>query len=1776
MTQVREFNPIEAARMIEDSYREYIATTIHFDDPGLQRQLESILNKEGYLAKGPFLEAAPPYCRGKSVRDLVTEGVLCQSMLSLGGGDPLKFDCDRPLYVHQVKAIRKAFAGKNYAVVTGTGSGKTECFLLPILNDILSEFEVDGSSSGVRAMILYPMNALANDQLKRLRELLDGTKITFGRYTGDTEEFEQDAIEKWKRENPNSEKLPNEIISREEIRKNPPNILLTNYAMLEYLLLRPSDAPLFGGVLGSNWRHLAIDEAHVYSGSLGTEIAYLIRRLKARIESETGERPALHCYATSATIGTDSDEDKSAIAQFASDLFGEVFDANGDDVDVITSERDLPELALDDCSWGMLPLKCWDELRNLLLDDADGLSSEDIRAFLSSHSVDEAVLSRLDGETPLLGLGKVLLGEESTARLVKGFSRPLDLTNVSKIKNLGIQGLDGSNEGIAVLTSMVEVLSAAQRSEGVPILSSRYHSFLRAPEGLYINLYTKQLDCAKLTSELCDGYDVPVYEVSVCRHCGQAYILGTEKSDREHELAWLNPRHEGTDADDDFIPRLYYRILPTTQEADESEEVYWLCPVCGSLHDDRVGERHLFPHVNVDRIPIAKNKVEEKTPDEYEAKCLHCGYASSKAIQPMRVSPEAAGSVVCYDLVRSVPPFDVKAQESGRRFARRRESTLRGGSAICFSDKRQDAAFFAPAMDRTYRRITIRQIIREAVESESDGSGQKYNELRPVIESLLKNEYPQMGIDNRRQQASAWILDELSAEDSRNSLWGLGVVRVEPTEFIEGFSDPDVQDFVCEEVEKLRNDGLGWITPDDYRVFALVCLETLRKDNGIEVPEGVDVLRENHQTRGNWIVEEAERGASDCIRFVGLCSGGGENARSGFIRKYAARVRACDNVSREDAATILQSLYSFMYEYLFDFFRDERFLGERSTAERFVLSPRVWTFYPHKDDDKIYRCDKCGCDISYDTHGVCPTTKCAGHMQAFTYAEARDKDRYYKEVYQQRALPIRIEEHTAQLSSERAREIQAKFISGEVNILSCTTTFELGVDVGDLRAIFMRNVPPSAANYAQRAGRVGRRAGKPGYAVTFARLRPHDIAYFEDPRSIIAGETSVPACYLSNDSIARRHVFAIALSEYFRYAFRNTQRDLSKIYDELLSLDSGHPSGLDDIKMYLHGQPQAIAKQLGSVFSNIADVCDKVNIEDWGWVDKDDSSIDAQKDSLIGRLQRMHDLKHDDFKRLQLAIDQAIAEERLEDAGGYKKRREALRQELTISVLAENGVLPKYGFPTDLVELHLPAMERSINENELSLSRGLRQAIREYAPGNEVVADKRLWKCVGIRKPSDQVFMERRFGKCSKCKSFVWPIEDGSTFRLCPSCGREHVELDKIMIVPSYGFIGEEVKGKRAGERKPRSRGHVEVYFSQHWPEEALTNTFAFNGGTVHVRYASNGQLCALNNPKNGFRVCEICGAAARQGERFEHLGWCANKRHQPKHYHALGAAFVSDVLELVLDFQGDIAFEDDEECSPWESLMWAVVAAASQLLQVPETELGGTVYRNSDGGTSMLIYDNVPGGAGHARQLAGMVEELLHKAYHVVDGHCGCDSCCYGCIANYYNQGKQNRLSRKAALDILEQLFSGTTSIGNETCEDFAPSTLTTMGSGFGPTLHLIASSGGVNYGAMDFVSVCKSSVTASASEEWTALINDLCHMSRGIDLEMPEKNIGLGQEGEEEVFASLLWRNARVALFDEEGIDDLIELFGDTDEIDSDWTMFTVGNCSASDILDALRGID
>ena len=324
---------VGASAEIKATYRRYLQSLLAVRNPRLDAALRAAIDTTNLLDKGPYLEATPPYVPGGSIRDLIADGTLSASFAELASP---ALPIDRPLYVHQEASIRKVAAGRNIVVATGTGSGKTESFLLPILDSLVREREAGTLGPGVRALLLYPMNALANDQLKRLRQLLANyPSITFGRYTGDTAADPIKAREMFGQLNIGEPVLKNELLSREEMRATPPHLLLTNYAMLEYLLLRPQDLALFPEGQDT-WRFIAVDEAHVYDGTQGAEIAMLLRRVRDRVAPS---RP-IQCIATSATVGAESDP--HAVTRFATNLFGEAFewvDSDKERQDLITAKR---------------------------------------------------------------------------------------------------------------------------------------------------------------------------------------------------------------------------------------------------------------------------------------------------------------------------------------------------------------------------------------------------------------------------------------------------------------------------------------------------------------------------------------------------------------------------------------------------------------------------------------------------------------------------------------------------------------------------------------------------------------------------------------------------------------------------------------------------------------------------------------------------------------------------------------------------------------------------------------------------------------------------------------------------------------------------------------------------------------------------------------------------------------------------------------------------------------------------------------------------------------------------------------------------------------------------------------------------------------------------------------------------------------------------------------------------------------------------------------------
>lgn len=315
-----------AKKHITEKYYRYLKTSFKMPDP-YRSEFEHLIDSGESFAAGPYLDVTDAFKKGKSISELILEGILPSTF------SKIHMNLERPLYLHQEKAIRKiASEHKNLVVSTGTGSGKTESFLIPVLRELTMEAEAGTLCPGVRALLIYPMNALANDQTERLRGLLaECPEITFGVYTGQTKQKKEDALAEYKALNQNQSPIVNELISRDEMVTSPPHILITNYAMLEYLMLRPRDSVFFDGDGAKHWKFIVFDEAHVYNGSTGIEVSMLFRRLKAKLGAQD-----ITYILTSATLG--EKEDDAQVAEFAQKLCNAPFSA----ADIVRADRIMP------------------------------------------------------------------------------------------------------------------------------------------------------------------------------------------------------------------------------------------------------------------------------------------------------------------------------------------------------------------------------------------------------------------------------------------------------------------------------------------------------------------------------------------------------------------------------------------------------------------------------------------------------------------------------------------------------------------------------------------------------------------------------------------------------------------------------------------------------------------------------------------------------------------------------------------------------------------------------------------------------------------------------------------------------------------------------------------------------------------------------------------------------------------------------------------------------------------------------------------------------------------------------------------------------------------------------------------------------------------------------------------------------------------------------------------------------------------------------------------
>jgi ATP-dependent helicase YprA (DUF1998 family) len=1550
------FSPVEASKKITTKYLRYLNTIFNIADKQYNSQFENLLHNQKSFAVGPFLDVSDSFEKGKSLFGFMEDGTLPK------GFSKLRFPLERELYKHQEEAILKVIGGKNLIVSTGTGSGKTESFLIPILRDIINEYENNLLGPGIRAMIIYPMNALANDQLERLRDILaEFPEITYGSYTGQTKNSEKHALAEYKDLNDGATPHNNELISRDQMKKTPPHILITNYAMLEYLMLRPGDSIFFSPEYSNLWRYVVLDEAHVYNGSTGIEVSMLLRRLKATLQNEK-----IQYILTSATLG--SENENAEVARFASDLCDSTFDQS----DVVRAKRITLELPKQ---LNNLGVGIYNTISRVLDSNySEAKTFEDIQNLIS--------LSQAHNKLSEL-LYDYITHDELFWRIRKTLVTPKTVSSLAK--ELELQEGD--------IADFVSVASKAEKNGERPF-DARYHMFLRATESVFITLEpSRKLFLSRKESHIeTDGKDYKVFEIATCSSCHGIYLMG--KIDANGCLSQCNYVEP--------YERSVFLLSDSISNSDEDnmmedEEItadnFEICSRCGFVR--RMGgtkktgcehDAHFYrPVVRVD----VKNETGKLT------KCISCEAKNNFGVlRTFFTGQEAVTSVIGTALFEVLPSYKIIVEDaqieddSGFGFATSQQTnmTQEAKQFIAFSDNRQAAAFYATYLGQTYTNILYKRIVVEALKEIRDS--QKAN----LFIDDLTYFFEKYNISKDTAQKEAWkaLLAEMVDNKSRTSLYSMGMIGfgIDPT----NVGDNKKLNLTAQEVATLCS------------VFVL----DMMSDAAI-IQEGKLNQAEKDFYLHNGVEYAFNLSDSDRKRQMHSFIPVRENLNNKRL-DYFVRVMNQKGLSleREDTIRYLMGIWN-------NIFIGKQIMERSGSGYRLNLKSVVIS---GKND--WYLCKKCMRITMHNIDGVCPTYHCDGELVQIDTTQFYVDNHYY-EMYQNLDIrELKVVEHTAQLNKETAYDYQKQFKKKEIDVLSCSTTFEMGVDVGTLETVFMRNMPPSPSNYAQRAGRAGRSRDSAAFALTFCTKSNHDFTFFKQPTDMIRGKISSPKFNVENEKIAIRHLYASALSMFWK--------EYPEYFDRAAKMTEKQEDGLAGYEVftdYLLSSPEKL-KEFANKFLPKT-LIDKFDVEHFGWLE----SLLSKDESNPGVLTKAIEEYKYEVGILEAAREEGFKANQRVDYLAARIR--VYQKEDILSFLSKKNVLPKYGFPVDTVEMSVLDISGKTSLG-LELSRDLSIAIAEYAPGSQIIANGNLITSRYIRKIPRMSWKMYDYIWCPKCSTLNIETHIGEghkcTIDACKQCYEPLIDkTPSTFLIPSFGFEADGEKIEKPKLIKPEKTFRSEVAYVGYGTDISIQRQMIGNAA-VEVSFSKADEMAVLN--ESAFYVCETCGYTDLDPKwnfdtktlrhKLPNGYWCKSEYLRK---YALGYRFETDVIQI--RFLNPDIYDRDIALS----VLYAVLKGACTTLNIEQSDIAGCLqYFYNDisnrANYALVLYDKTPGGAGYVRQLcsAENIELVLRETLRMIK-NCDCggetmDSSCYSCLRTYYNQKQHDILKRKYVVEYL------------------------------------------------------------------------------------------------------------------------------------------------------------
>lgn len=1651
---------------LREALENYIKSQYFGKSPVLLSATHDKLSQEGVLYQKPYVESSPAY---KSL----TNGIQLSKVLPDWMKDYFQALSKANLgvypspFCHQISALEAAVDGQDLFVSTGTGSGKTECFMWPLMAKLASEARNQPDSwsmRGVRTIVMYPMNALVSDQISRLRRLIgdpehrfvnifrdtcgvNSRRPQFGMYTGRTpyagkeprrSEDQALAATYSRMVNPQTEEekvflsklikdgklpakedfddflqklylgkhIPNdedaELVTRFEMQQFCPDILITNYSMLEYMLLRPREDKIWSDTKSwlnadpSNRLLFVIDEAHMYRGSAGGEVSLLIRRLFNHLGID---RSKVQFILTTASMPDNNDDDKKAVMTFANELTA------SDDMHqfcYLTGERekigndknfDIPFLRFiesvpdefegDDPDRLTALNRFWDGIDNC---SAPFESSEDAYQWLYDHLVDYTSFRKMfekcrGSAVSLQELAEFIFPNNSIA------------------------------DALLAISVMLAIAPLARSSSGSVLFPARMHMLFRGIKGVYA---CTNPNCSHAHTEngltlgevyfsdgnfTCKECGSTIYELYNDRRCGSVFFRGFVLK-----------------CDFELKKRTYLWRQSGMMNEEELREIHLFIPEASYKPPEKQGQNKILPcylDVNSGFIDFSDDSLEGKPGirklyySEFTAKarpdiitfatCPHCRHELSKM---QLTSFSTRGNLSFYNLVqaqfRAQPAVPGKTSDPNRL-------PNEGRKVLLFSDSRQRAAKLARDMSDASDMTASRQLAILAIDRmEQEDSEQSMNCLYDYFAMVAVENYVQIFHDSETEKQRSRL-----KEHGGQSLKNYNRAKRRNLEYKPRYTIDNAPTQMKEQVLRLYCGGyntlvdsaLSWIEPTDAAKWdAIDALEEL----------GVEVTEDEFMDFFNaWILSVCDTSVvlghtiSDAVR---------QKVRPNYVgygidkdKKFSTAIKEIMGWKDNDPIAIKWS------KVLRETFMDE---GASSNGKYYVDLSRV---KPRFDlNHTWYRCEQCSELTPYLLRGKCPSCQCE-RVHSMTESEFEALGFWRKPI--EDALDgeiIRVidtEEHTAQLSHKdqrdelwsRTEQYELRFQDflqtdeSPVDILSSTTTMEVGIDIGSLVAVGLRNIPPMRENYQQRAGRAGRRGSSLSTIVTFCEDGPHDSLYFSNPIPMFRGDPRKPWIDMKSEKIVQRHLGMVALQSYLR--LRNNSLDAISAVDFLDNHLTSFLGYLDSFDIPTR-----------SVLVPISAQC----------------ALKSYKEVLGNSLV--------DLKQKRDAHPELFETDDNSDNG----------KKSLLDALYEEGIIPTYSFPKNVVSTYITDMGGKI---KYQVERGLDVAIGEYAPGRAIVVDKTTYQIGGLycpgsglsesaaASPARSFINDASYRKpIRKCEQCGWFGLEEDNYDTCPFCGNDTLTNMLPMLRP-WGFAPRNATSIETAQLTEEYTAIQQPLYSTLPDADDVTSV----DGCTNIRMAvrPNQRIIMLNKGtgNTGFTICCDCGAAMPGNDADvlkDVLRPYRSKFNRTRCKHTdtdnvnLGYDFVTDML--VLEFALDSRMIDvNTQKNSWlnragQSLAEALRLASCKELDIEFTELvtGYRIRRSLNGDfIDIYLYDSLSSGAGYAVSIESSIRTLLEKTKELL-ANCDCDSACHKCLKHYRNQYIHGSLDRKAALELL------------------------------------------------------------------------------------------------------------------------------------------------------------